>query len=75
MQGGRLWRCLCAAAEMKPQGGDVANLATKKWIQGACKLLRNEGGASLRCLDCMVAFKNGRKQRKCVAGNEKVNGM
>ncbi|GJR65061.1 ribonuclease H-like domain-containing protein [Tanacetum coccineum] len=35
MQGGRLWRCLCAAAEMKPQGGDVANLATKKWIQGA----------------------------------------
>ncbi|GJR86953.1 hypothetical protein Tco_0210964 [Tanacetum coccineum] len=53
MQGGRLWRCLCVAAEMKPQSGDVANLATKKWIQGACKLLRNEGGASLRCLYCM----------------------
>ncbi|GKC32442.1 hypothetical protein Tco_1039736 [Tanacetum coccineum] len=33
MQGGRLWGCLCASTEMKPQGGDVANIATKKRVK------------------------------------------
>ncbi|GKC36958.1 ribonuclease H-like domain-containing protein [Tanacetum coccineum] len=45
------------------QGGRTQEkVEFKELDKAACKLLRNEGGASLRCLDCMIAFKKGRKQ-------------